>query len=250
VYSLITTLKRVFNDVVAGKHLDAYAVTLVAFTLAVLGILEDSLSINVKLAAILAALGLLVFKTTTPDERKIDLDNVLRDRQSYGSFRNFIRGGKVVWVYGASNVNVLRQAADIKTEILDRGGEVRFLIQDPENSASMEILRQQLDPIHSLDDDIRTSLLTLKNMTGWKTRGTIDYALAPYSPGFSMLIVDPDGREGRLVIEFYGFRNELITERMHIEVHRSQSNYWFEFWASQFVAMWEAARKPETIGER
>jgi len=242
---VIGTLKRIVKDIAAGKNVESYAIAAVAFGLAILGLIEDVLTTNVKLAAILAALGLLVFKTTEPEEKPVDLDLVLRDRQSYGSFRSFIRGGRVMWVYGPSAVNVLRNAADIKQEILDKGGQVFILLQDPQNDSSMQILRQQLDPIHSLDDDIETSLRTLKNMSGWKVPGKIEYGFAPYNPGFSLTVIDPDGRDGRLIIEFYGFRNELITDRMHVEITRSTSNYWFEYWARQYLVMWEAARKPQ-----
>lgn len=244
------TFKRILQDIMAGKNLESYAVTLVAFGLAIIGLIEDSLSTDIKLAAILAGIGLLVFKTTEPDEAEIDLDRVLRDRQSFGSFRGFMRGGHVMWVYGASAVNVLRNAADIKQEILDKGGEVRILLQDPQQEASLEMLRRQLDPIHSLDDDIETALRTLHNMQSWKIPGKIEYGFVPYSPGFSMTVIDPDGRDGRLIIEFYGFTNELVTDRMHIEIQRSTSNYWFEYWASQFIIMWDAARKPEDIPSR
>jgi hypothetical protein len=149
-----------------------------------------------------------------------------------------------MWVYGPSSVNVLRQAADIKQEILERGGEVRILLQDPKEEASMGILRRQLDQIHSLDDDIETSLRTLRNMANWHSSGKIEYGFAPYSPGFSLTVIDPDGRDGRLIIEFYGYSNELITDRMHIQINRSTSNYWFEFWANQFIIMWNNARRP------
>lgn len=239
------TFKRIAQDILAGKNLETYAIALVAFGLAVAGLIEDSLSQDVKLAAILAGIGLLVFKTTAPEEGRVDLDKVLRDRQSFGSFRGFIHGGRVLWVYGASAVNVLRNAADIKQEILDKGGEVRILLQDPRQEASVDILRQQLDPIHSLDDDLETALRTIRNMQSWKVPGKIEYAFVPYSPGFSMTVVDPDGRDGRLIVEFYGFTNQLVTDRMHLEIHRATSNYWFEYWASQYIHMWEAARRPE-----
>jgi hypothetical protein len=241
---ITATLKRIINDILAGKNLESYAIAIVAFGLAIMGIVEDTLSTDVKLAAILAALGLLVFKTTEPEQKAVDLDIVLRDRQSYGSFREFIKGGHEMWVYGPSAVNVLRQAADIKHEILDRGGDVRILLQDPDEEASMGILRRQLDQIHSLDDDIETSLRTLKNMANWDGTGKIEYGFVSYSPGFSITVIDPDGRDGRLIIEFYGFSNELITDRMHIQINRSTSNYWFEFWAKQFLIMWETARQP------
>lgn len=245
--ALINTLKRIVGDLAAGRNWDSYALVLAAFALAVLSLIEDSLSTDVKFAVILAALGLLVYKTTLPEKRPLDLDTVLQDRQGYGSFRSFIKGGRVMWVYGASAVNVLRNAAEIKQEILDRGGEVRFLLQDPDNEASMGILRQQLDQVHNLDDDIRTSLSALKNMASWKTSGKLEYALVDYSPGFSITIIDPDGKDGRLVIEFYGYRNDFITERMHIEIARNMSHYWFEYWARQFDVMWQHAHKGEPV---
>jgi hypothetical protein len=106
----------------------------------------------------------------------------------------------------------------------------------------MSILRQQLDLSNDLDHDLKGSLLTLKKMLKW---GNVEYRLLPYSPGLSLTIIDPDGRDGRLVVEFFGFHNEFIRDRMHIVIERRQSQYWFEYWAKQFEAMWEAARGDE-----
>ena len=75
--------------------------------------------------------------------------------------------------------------------------------------------------------------------------GTVEYGYLPYSPGFSLVIVNPSGRNGRLVVEFYGYANDLITDRMHLEISRNQSQYWFEYWEEQFKVMWDAARKLE-----
>jgi hypothetical protein len=146
----------------------------------------------------------------------------------------------VLWIYGPSNVNVLRESADIKREILDKGGQVRVVIQDPANEPNMAILRQQLDPNNDLDHDIKGSLFTLNKMLKW---GDVQYRLAPYSPGFSLTVIDPDGRDGRLVVEFFGFHNEFIRDRMHIVIERRQSQFWFEYWAQQFEIMWETARE-------
>jgi hypothetical protein len=79
-------------------------------------------------------------------------------------------------------------------------------------------------------------------MASWKMSGTVEYGVIPYSPGFSITVVDANGKNGRLVIEFYGYQNELINDRMHIVVTRQQSQYWFEYWAKQFDIMWESRR--------
>jgi hypothetical protein len=232
-------LRRILNDIVRFRNIEAYVIAAVGVALVLLDVVGE-VDQGLQLTVITAALALLVFRATRPEQRAVDLDEVLKDRQSYGAFREFIQGGKVLWIYGPSNVNVLRESADIKREILDKGGQVRVVIQDPANEPNMAILRQQLDPNNDLDHDIKGSLFTLNKMLKW---GDVQYRLAPYSPGFSLTVIDPDGRDGRLVVEFFGFHNEFIRDRMHIVIERRQSQFWFEYWAQQFEIMWETARE-------
>ncbi len=241
--SLTRLLNRIGSDFANGRNIEAYVVTLIAGLLAILGVVDDIVPDSVKFAAILAALAILVFRSTTPDEKIPDLDMVLQDRQSYGPFREFIAGGQVLWMYGPSLINVLRNEGDIKREILDKGGALRVLLQDPQVDMGIQVLYQQLDKIHDLHDDIKSSRRILEIMKAWGV-GKVEYGYVPYSPGFSLTIVDPDGKNGRLVIEFYGYQNELITERMHIVITRQQSQYWFEYWDKQFQIMWGARREP------
>ncbi len=236
-------LKRVGSDLAAGKNLEGYAVSLLAFALALIGVLNDAIPIGWQIAVILAGIGLLVFKTTEPEKQNVDLDAVLLDRQSYGSFRDFISGAQELWIYGPSAVNALRNAGEIKMEVLDRGGNLRVLLQNPDSTMGMDVLTKQLDKVYDLGNDIKTSIGTLERMNNWKTSGKVEYGLLDYSPGFSLTVIDPNNKNGRLVIEFYGYQNELINERMHIVITRQQSQYWFEYWSKQFEIMWDS-RKP------
>jgi hypothetical protein len=243
---MMRTLRRIGNDIVERRNLESYAASLLAFAVAIFSVIQDSVSQNLQTAALLAGIGLLVFKTTEPkDAGVLDLEDVLKDRQSYGKLRDFIHNGKTVWIYGASAVNVLRNIDEIKREVLDAGGEVRVLMQDPLETGSMDILYKQLDKMHDLRRDIENSQDIIQRVKERFGRGSIEHRFVPYSPGFSLLIVDPDGKDGRLVVEFYGYQNELITERMHLEIHRHQSSHWFEYWENQFRLMWDSARKPD-----
>ena len=233
--------RRIVNDILRFRNIEAYVIAVVGLALVVLDVIGE-VNQSLQLTVITAALALLVFRQTRPEQRPLDLDEVLKDRQSYGTFREFIQGGRVLWVYGPSNVNVLRDSADIKREILDKGGQVRVLIQDAQLEGSMAILRQQLDPNNNLDHDLKGALFTLNKMLKW---GDVQYRLAPYSPGFSLTVIDPNGRDGRLVVEFFGFHNEFIRDRMHIVIERRQSQYWFEYWSKQFETMWDASREDE-----
>jgi hypothetical protein len=233
--SILRGFKRIGSDLLKGRNIEAYAVTFIGVVLVimdVIGEVDDSL----KLTVIIAALVVLVFRLTKPEVVNVDLDKVLLDRQSYGPFREFIAGAKELWVYGPSNANVLREAPFIEKEILDKGGGVKILIQNPKEAAAMNILKQILDRNHDLSHDIQGSLYTLHAMAKYPK---MEYRLLAYNPGFSLTVVDPDGKNGRLIVEFFGFRNDRISDRMHILITRHQSQYWFEFWESQFRVMWE-----------
>ena len=75
-----------------------------------------------------------------------------------------------------------------------------------------------------------------------RASGKADYRLLPYNPGFSMLIVNPHSGNGYMTVEFFGYHNKLIDERMHILIERRQSQQWFDYWTSQYEIMWEAAK--------
>lgn len=236
--TIVRFVRRVINDITNLRNVDAYVVGFIGVALIFLDVL-GTVELDAYLSVMTAALVVLLLRTTTPQKKEVDLDNVLLDRQSYTPLRDFVQGAHVVWVYGPSAVNVLRESATFKREVLDRGGELRVLLQDPAENSSMAILRQQLDPNNNLDHDIQGSLFTLAKMLEW---GKVDYRLLPYNPGFSLLVIDPDGKDGRLVVEFFGYHNNLIDDRMHILIERRTSQYWFEYWAKQYEIMWDAAR--------
>lgn len=240
---MLRTLRRIIDDVLNGRNIETYVVTILAVIVALLSVVEDVVPLDLQMAVILAALALLVFKTSQPEAGITDLDDVLRDRQSYGAFRDFIKGGELLDIYAPSAVNALSNSPDIEREIL-RHGKLRVILQDPEMTASIEALHNQLDQqmSHLLETDIRRSITILENLKG---RGlNVEYRLMPYSPGFSLTVVDPDGRDGRAIVELLGFNSTSITDRMHIEIYREQSNYWFEYWTQQFDQMWAIARQP------
>jgi hypothetical protein len=236
--SLSRILSRIFRDLSQGRNLESYVVSAVALALAVVGLVDDAVSDSMKLAVILAALALLVFQSTAPKEQALSLDEILRDRQSFAPFREFIRGGQTLWIYGPSVGNVLRNDPDIKREILDRGGSVRVLLQNP-TAPVVDLLPRHYSDIHPLREDIQTSLRTLRNLRERLNGGALEYGLLDYNPGFSLVVVDADGPNGRLVVEFHGYDTDMITDRMHIVITRQQSQYWFEYWARQFDSMWQ-----------
>ncbi len=230
--------RRILDDILNFRNVDAYVVAGLGIIMVVLGVLNPPDS-EIYLLVITAGMVVLLFRETAPPSKEVDLDSVLHTRQTYKPLREFLQGAKTVWICGPSNYNVLRDAA-LQREVLENGGEVHVLLQDPTITASMDILHQQLDPTSDLDHDIRGSLILLEKMRASNSKA--DYRMLPYNPGFSMLIVNPTNGSGYLTVEFFGFHNNLIDERMHIVIERKSSQYWFEYWVKQYQTMWEASK--------
>src|SRR5664279_891681 len=230
-------LRRVFDDLINLRNVDAYVVAFLGVIMVALGVINPP-NDQIYLVVITAAMVVLLFRTTAPPNTKVDLDSVLHNRQNYKPLREFLQDAHVVWLCGPSNFNALRDSA-LQHVMQDRGREVRVLLQNPDETPSMTILRQQLDTTSDLDHDIRGSLILLEKM---RSSGSTDYRLLPYNPGFSMLIVNPHESSGYLTVEFFGFHNDLIDERMHILIERHSSQYWFDYWIKQYEMMWDASK--------
>ena len=52
----------------------------------------------------------------------------------------------------------------------------------------------------------------------------------PRDAEFSLISIDPTTRKEHVIVEFHGFHNEATSSRMHVEVTRRQSDYWYAYW--------------------
>lgn len=246
---MFTSISRGFNrilqDLGKGRNIEAYVVSLIGVALVILDVIGD-VDDNLKLTVMIAALVVLVFRSTKPEASTIDLDKVLRDRQGFGPFREFITGGRVLSVYGPSAKSAISEAATLEAEILDKGGRVRILIQNPTVNESMDILKRQLDTQFDLAHDIDASLYTLRRMKR-QHADRFEFRLLDYNPGFSLTVVERKGNHSWLLVEFIGYRNDRINNRMHIKIARAQSVHWYDFWQSQFNLMWEEGKTDEQV---
>lgn len=233
-------LQRIARDLFQGRNVESYLVVIVGLALVLLDIVGE-VPTSTQLSVIIAALVVLIYRESRQTDKSLDLDSVLQDRTGYTPFREFVRGAREVWVYGASGVNALKGDSGLVSEVLDKGGKVRALIQDPAQTESIAILRQQLDKLNDLEIDLQSVLYTLRRVQAERS-AAFEYRLLPYNPGFSLIIVNPNSRNGKVTVEFYGYHNDDIGKRMHIVIERDASQHWFDYWRDQFEMMWNAAR--------
>ncbi len=238
-------LRRVAGDIRGGQHIEGYSIGLVAIGLTVFNLVEPSS--KVANSMMLACLAFLVFWTTSEGRERgaggaqAGLHTVLRDRDSFGTFDQLLAGATELCLYAPTGVNVLlRHASDIKRWVA-AGGRARIVVQDPD-SDMINAVREQLDTNTDFDSSLHAVLRTLSRLSpadGFRLR------LLRFNPGFRLVIVNPQSKAGRLIVEFHGFQDDSITDRMHVEIPRAASPHWFGYWAGRFEAIWNAARDPD-----
>jgi hypothetical protein len=237
--------RRLAEDLREARHIEAYAISALAAVLTIFTIVGDP-SPELFNTVTLACLAFLVFSTTRQRAagQTAGLAGVLRDRDSYATFEQLLEGATELWMYAPSGVNILRRHAGDIRRWLATGGQARVVVHDPDAGA-INTLATQLDDNNDFGNDLTASLDSLDKLAA---TGQLDYRLLPLNPGFSLVVVNPRQRSGRLIVEFHGFQDESISDRMHVEIRRSESTHWFDYWAGRFEAIWAASRDPSGAG--
>ena len=255
---------RKFFSVVIGnlrrrRHIDAYAVTVLAFSFAIISLVSDVLVEDVRWSVALAGIGLLVYRLTFSDASPGTVDIFLKDRSAFAEnpFPARLSGAREVWIFAPSAVNILVPAhCDVlhETVLSHPDGVVRVVVLDPADEAAVQLAIRHLD--HALDGPLqlfRTSLeatmAQLRRMARWEVEGTFEHRLIDYNPGFSMVAIDPRSENGVIIVEMHGFYHEVTTSRMHMEIRREDSRRWYAHWIDQFDHIWQEALRPENRNE-
>lgn len=244
--SIASLISRVGRDLRARRNLESYFVALVAGAVAVVGLIDDVVPDSVKTSVILAALGLLVFSLTRPTEGKASIEDYLHNRPELGSLPDRIKNARKLWIYAPSAANILAgtNLDAIRQSILSHSrGELRVIVQDPSNAEAVELLSAQLDKSvdfqhQDLPTEIDKTLKKFALIRGWPMQGKFDAKLLPYSPGCSMVLIDPDKATGTAIVELYGWHLQSTSDRMAIEIQQAVSPRWFSYWVEQYEFMW------------
>ena len=244
------TPRRILADIKARRHIEAYVVTLVVGSFAIVSMIADIVPQSLKWAALLSGVGLLVYRITLPDERDRGGD-FLHDRSAFDSvpISVALANARDLRVFAPSAVNLLspQTCETLRTGLLSRkGGSVRVVILDPREPEAVRIASRQLDDsvrfqVQRLFAALESMIERLEAMRRWKVAGTFAYRLFPYNPGFSLVIIDPETTHGRVIVEVHGFRNQSTFTRMHVELTRERDERWYAHWVEQFEHLWEAS---------
>jgi hypothetical protein len=251
--------RRIGRDLKSRRYIDAYSIAFVSLVLAVLSLVPDIVPDQIRWAALLAGVGILVLRITIPDSRAGTIDELLNDRFAFDSIplSERLKNAAEIWLFAPTAVNILSANTSelLRTVVLSKpDGIVRVVVLNPANEAAIQLATRQLDdsldyPVQDFRDSLQATLRQLRAMVSWQVRGSFGYRLLDYNPGFSLVAIDPNTRNGQVIVEFHGFHNEATSSRMHIEIARKQSDHWYVYWTNQFNRIWDAAA-PATSEER
>jgi hypothetical protein len=243
-------IKRVLTDIKKRQNIEIYAIGFGAFVVAIASLFGDAilanLGDNVVNSMMLAALGLLVLAISTPQKDKSALDDYLDDRSNLGAFADRLQGARKLYIYAPSAANILHgdNAEVIRREIISKkDGDLRVIIQNPDKEAAVDILVDQLDrslefQVQHLPEELQRTIRQFKLIHSWDLPGHTELKMLDYSPGFSMVMIDPDRNNGQIIVEVHGYQNESTRSRMHIVITKKESERWFVYWQHQFETMW------------
>ncbi|MEU8117882.1 hypothetical protein AB0C21_04150 [Spirillospora sp. NPDC049024] len=249
-----TALRRIGRDIRHLRNIDAYVVSALALVFAVLSVIGDLVSEQARWAAVLAGLGLLVYRITLPAPVESTPESLLGDRGALDALdiNARLRTARTVWLYAPSAVNFLlpERCELMRTGALARpDGSIRVVVLDPDAGAALDLAARQLDDsvdflVQHLRPSLEATLDRLRAMEGWDVRGSFEHRLLDYNPGFSLLIIDPESKNCVVVAEIHGYHGESTASRMHVRLTRPAGERWITHWISQFEHIWSAAHPP------
>lgn len=240
------------------RNLDAVLAIVMSAAAATLGVFGGSQGF--LLSAIAGVLGLLAYGFIRDRSAREELlgcvhdlqrrpaaADVLKDRHAFGAFPDAVATAQHVCLVGPSLVNIFSQWAGylLSTKLNEHGAQIDALVLDPTSPALESIAQCLLEPPDGLRKDIDVTLQRVKGMVGGEygggvTKGLLNLRLLRSYPNYSMVVIDGDKANGRIVVEFIGYQSRLHA-RPHVELTRERDRVWFDHYLAEYRALWRDA---------
>lgn len=254
-------LRRAWDDVAIGRHLEIYLTALLSLLLGVLGVL-DLVDDTIVVAATLGTLALLALSglgsrhqvedleaaigklTTGVNEaihHDVPVDKFLAVKAP--ALEEYLHNASDVRLVGVTLSRTVRDLVGTLDRRLRDGAALRVMVIDPDGSAPLEAVartRGVTDPAYyrpRISSTIDT-LAMLESLPG--TAGRIEVRLLPFVPAFGMYLIDPLTENGRVYVELYQHRS--LEPNPCFGLRAERDGRWYRFFVNQFDILWESAR--------
>jgi hypothetical protein len=240
-------VKQVFRsairDVRSGKRIDAYTILILSAAVAVLsvfGVTSTTVSLAVLLAglAVLASYSLGISRTLEEaSPGRNESISWLSDRY----YAELISASSRVKMLTIANYLFLEANNDAFHALMERGGEIRELMVDPDNECAQKIfyarsVGSSTRPGH-LDSHYSLTVSKLQEFFEASRRNRVMVRKTTYPPPYVMNIIEFDSRPSLAFIVPSGFQ-QAIENRPTFCLHEYDDARAFAYFTEYFDKLW------------
>jgi len=247
-------LRRIRVELATGENLELYATVLLAFVLAVLGVL-NAVSDQVLIAATLATLALLATGSLGSRRRVEDLSKLVHARQagevSAAAFfakgkpglREQVRAAQDIKILGVTLSRTIRDLIDELQECLREGAVIKVALIDlttdaPAQAATRSTISGQPGVFENRLRPTVDLLIELARTPG--ATGSVEVRFLPFVPAFGLVLLDTQRSQGRIYVDIYSHKSAGGDAVFNLTAHRD--GLWYPHFEGEFERVWEVGR--------
>jgi len=237
------------------NNLDTLLAIAISVVAAILGVFGGSQSF--LLSAMAGVLGLLAYglirdriaredllKQVQQLKSKPRVGDIFKDRNAYTPLNVKIASAQYICFVGPSLTSIFSELAEYfcSKKLGEHEAIIHAIILDPDCSAIESTAKCLNEPVENLRKDINYTISRVQSMQqgeyGIMKKGAIELRQMQANPNYSMVLTDPDKPNGKMSIEFIGYHTRF-HDRPHIDLTRQHDREWFEYFLSQYHALWQ-----------
>ena len=174
-----------------------------------------------------------------------------KDSREIFQFEAKLKTAKEIWMNGYSCRHFLGQNRQKIEEAIRRGTNFRLIIMN-KNSKASEMMNERTVKKNLLNEDIETTLDLIKEINKNtknenKGKGTIEIRYTKWIPSCSMLIFNPNEKNGEIKVNVYPpfHSTSKSIDSVNFVLTKSRKNHLFEYYLDQFNRLWNRDSESE-----
>lgn len=247
--------RHLWQDLKSGVNIDVYVTLLLAIGLSVAS--KTGVGKELVPSLTLTVLALLVIILFGTRRRIEDLAGHISEGRAFLVHRRpdleeRLRNARTIAINGITLAGTSAQLLTVFKDCFTRGGQVRLLLMDPENSA-LEVAGYRFykhQDQEKLRREVRHALDNFETLLPCRSSSEdCRIGLLPTLPPYGIWLIDVDTPKAEIWVEVYSFK-DVTQPTFHLLPNRDE--VWFDFFRRQFEGMWEARIpwEPEVVGKK
>ena len=255
-------LRKIFRDLRQGENLEVYLTLVVALALLILDVFGVA-STEAIAAGTLATLALLAFSTLTNREQTQRLaraaEQAVLGRSSADDFfweeshlgEQDFEGASFIGLVGITLSKTVARYESVFENRLASGAHIRVITIDPTTQAPQQAIDRSAGIVGQtfFVDLLKPTVDRLCSLANAAHPSTnLELGLLPFIPSFGLILIDPDQRDGRIIVEIYQHKSSALHPTFELRPHLDER--WYGFFKEQFDLLWKSCGDRRAAGQQ